>query len=201
MSTITICILLAVGSYLLGSFSSSIAISLGKSKGDIRKLGSGNAGATNMARIYGMAAGVVTMTIDLLKALICAEVGYQLLGDIGLAVAGFSSMVGHCYPIYYHFKGGKGISVGAGLAIAIHWKVFLALAVVFFVTALPTKKVSVGSVCAAVGLTVASLLLHVSTPKLVMAVCATVLAIFQHRANIRRLLNGTEPDFKAAHKE
>ena len=192
-------LLLAAGAYLLGSVSSSIIISNSQSKGDIRNYGSGNAGATNMARIYGMAAGLVTMCLDMLKALICTQVGHRLLGDTGLAVAGLSCMIGHCFPVYYRFKGGKGISVGVGLAIAIGWPVFLWTAVVFFAVALTSKKVSLGSVCAAVSITVTSIIFKVPGPRLALAACAMVLAIFQHRTNIRRLLNGTEPDFKAAH--
>lgn len=196
---IFIIILLALGSYLLGSVSFSIAISKGKSRGDIRNLGSGNAGATNMARIYGMASGAATLALDLCKALVCTAVGGRLLGDVGVAVAGLSCMIGHCFPIYYHFKGGKGISVGVGLSIAIDWRVLLVCAVAFFAAALTSKKVSLGSVCAAVAITVSSVFFAVGTPKIVLAACAMTLALFQHRSNIRRLLDGTEPDFKAAH--
>lgn len=199
MSKVSTCILLAVSAYLLGSVNFSIVISKGKSRGDIRNLGSGNAGATNMARIYGMASGVVTLGLDLCKALVTTTVGSHLLGDVGIAVAGLSCMIGHCFPIYYHFKGGKGISVGVGLAIAIDWRVLLACAVAFFAAALVSKKVSLGSVCAAVAIAVSSVIFAVGTPKIILAVCAMTLALFQHRGNIRRLLDGTEPDFKAGH--
>ena len=189
---------IVVASYLLGSMSASILLSRTAWGGDVRKKGSGNAGATNMARIYGLGAGFLTLGCDMLKALAATWLGNLLLGDVGLAIGGICCMLGHCFPIYHSFKGGKGISVGAALGLAIDWRVFVSIIAVFLIVAFLSKKVSLGSICASVGIALASAIFAVGTPKLVMAVCAMCLALFQHRGNMQRLLKGTEPDFKAA---
>ena len=191
-------LMLAVISYALGSVSASILISRTRMGGDIRKYGSGNAGATNMARVYGMSNGVLTLMADFFKALIATILGAYLLGDMGVLIGGMACLLGHCFPVFYHFKGGKGVSVGAALGLAVHWKALLVLIIVFFTVALMTKKVSAGSVCAAVALIVTGFVLHVSSPKLAICILAPLLVIWQHRSNIRRLLNGTEPDFRPA---
>ena len=189
---------LIVGSYLVGSLNGSIVLSRLFRIGDIRKQGSGNAGATNMARVYGWGFGVMTLCFDVLKGVVCTQAGNWLLGDVGVAVCGFACLLGHCFPAFYHFKGGKGISVGAALGFAIDWRVLVTIVCIFLIGALVSKKVSLGSVCATIGIAVASFAFGVSTPKLILALCTMVLVLFQHRSNIRRLLNGTEPDFRAA---
>lgn len=191
-------LILAVIAYLLGSVSASILISRTRWGGDIRKHGSGNAGATNMARIYGLADGVLTLLADFAKALIATYLGQWLLGDLGVLIGGLACLIGHCFPVFYHFKGGKGVSVGAAIGLAIHWKVLLVLVVVFFTVALLTKKVSAGSVCAAASLIVAVFFFSLSGEKIALGIIAALLVIWQHRTNIRRLIAGTEPDFKAA---
>ena len=191
-------LLVVVCSYLLGSISMSILLSRGMSRGDVRSHGSGNAGATNMARVYGMGAGLLTLAGDMVKTLLATGLGWWLLQDNGLAVAGMACMLGHCFPIFHGFKGGKGISVGAAIGLAIDWRVFVFIIAVFLIAALLTKKVSVGSVCASVAIVVASLIFHVSVPRLILAIFGMCLAIIRHRANLKRLAEGTEPDFKAA---
>ena len=194
-------ILIVVGGYLLGSVSISIILSrlLGT---DVRKKGSGNAGATNMARSYGLLAGFATLAGDFLKAVIVMAVGWWLCGDWGLMAGGMACTTGHCFPIFYDFRGGKGISVGAAIGLAIDWRVFVGIIVVFLIVAFLSKKASLGSVCAAVALVILTVVfatLHLITlPRLLLALYAAVLAVFQHRANIKRLSEGTEPDFKAA---
>ena len=194
-------LLIVVLGYLLGSLSSSILLSRNALGGDVRTKGSGNAGATNMARVYGWGAGVMTLVCDMLKAAAALWIGWKLLGDNGLAAGGIACMVGHCFPVFHQFKGGKGVSVGAMPGLAIDWRVFVAIVAVFLIVALLTKKVSAGSVSAAVALTAASVIFAVGTPKILLAVAASAICIYQHRGNIRRLIDGTEPDFKAKKKE
>ena len=191
-------LLVIIVGYLLGSLSVSVLLSRNLLGSDVRSHGSGNAGATNMARVYGMKAGVLTLAGDMLKALLAMWLGNLLLGDNGLAAAGIACILGHCFPVFHDFKGGKGISVGAAIGLAIDWRVFVFIIAVFLITAFLTKKVSFGSLCASIAIIVACLLFHVSTPKLILAIFAMVLAIYQHRANIKRLHDGTEADFKAA---
>lgn len=184
--------------YLLGSLSSSILLSRSAWGADVRGKGSGNAGATNMARVYGWAAGVLTLVCDMAKAGLSVWIGWKLLGDWGLCAGGIACMVGHCFPVFHEFKGGKGISVGAAIGLAIDWRVFVTIVAVFLIVALLTKKVSAGSVAAAVAISVSAILFAVGTPKIILAVTAMCIAVFQHRGNLKRLAAGTEPDFKAA---
>ncbi len=190
-------IFICVGGYLLGSVSISIILSrmLGV---DVRKKGSGNAGATNMARSFGLVAGFATLAGDFLKAVIVMYVGYRLCGDWGLMAGGVACTTGHCFPIFYEFRGGKGISVGAAIGLAIDWRVFVGIVIVFLIAAFLSKKVSLGSLCAAVAVVVLSFVFAVPLPRLLLAIYAALLAIFQHRANLKRLSEGTEPDFRAA---
>ena len=191
-------ILVASAGYLLGSLSMSIILSRAVLGEDVRRKGSGNAGATNMARVYGLKAGALTLGGDVLKASLSMLIGWLLLGDVGLALGGIASLVGHCFPVYYNFRGGKGVSVGAAVALAIDWRVFLSIVLVFALAAFLSKKVSLGSVCAAVAISITSLIFQVSRPNLIFAVFGMLLVVFQHRENIKRLINGTEPDFKPA---
>ena len=182
--------------YLLGSLSFSIVFSrmLGR---DIRKQGSGNAGATNMTRVFGWAAGVATLVFDVLKAVAPMLVGRALLGDTGICLGGIGSLVGHCWPVFHDFKGGKGISVGAALGLMIDWRVFVTIIAVFLIVALLTKKVSLGSIAAAVSVVPATLVFAPRLPLIILAVFGMVLTISRHAENIRRLIAGTEPDFRA----
>ena len=190
--------LVIAAGYLLGSLSASILISRTALGEDVRSKGSGNAGATNMARVYGLGMGFLTLGGDMLKTILATWLGSYLLGDVGLAIGGISCMIGHCFPAFHNFKGGKGISVGAAIGLAIDWRVFVTIIAVFLIVALLTKKVSAGSLAAAVAIVVASFVFAVGTPKIILACYCAALAVFQHRRNIDRLAAGTEPDFVAA---
>ena len=170
--------LVIAAGYLLGSLSASILISRTALGEDVRSKGSGNAGATNMARVYGLGMGFLTLGGDMLKTILATWLGSYLLGDVGLAIGGISCMIGH--------------------GLMIDWRVFVCIIATFLIVAFLTKKVSLGSMAAAVAITIFAIVFHVSTPKLVLAIAAMCLAIFQHRTNIDRLSKGTEPDFKAA---
>ena len=192
-------IVVLVAGYVLGSLSFSIILSkvLGR---DIRKEGSGNAGATNMTRVFGWAAGVSTLAFDFLKAFAAMKLGQALLGDVGICLGGIASMTGHCFPVFHDFKGGKGIATGAAVGLMIDWRVFVCIVAVFLLVSVLTKKVSLGSVSAAVVIVPATLIFARTGPMLALAVYGMVLAICRHAQNIRRLLNGTEPDFRAGKK-
>ena len=191
------CLAIFLCSYVLGSLSLSIIVSKGLFGGDIRAKGSGNAGATNMARVFGWGAGLITLGGDALKAVVCMIVGNWILGDMGLAFAGAGCIFGHCFPVLHDFKGGKGVSVGGAVAFGVDWRVGLAVVGSFLLVALLSKKVSLGSLCGALAITASSLLVGVSEPKLALAIFSMALVIVRHRPNIQRLLAGTEPDFKA----
>lgn len=191
-------LLIALGSYLLGSVSLSIFMSKHMFGGDVRAQGSGNAGATNMARVYGMMAGVLTLAADMVKAAVSMLVGHLLLGDVGLALGGACCILGHCFPVFHQFKGGKGVSVGGMLALLIDWRVGLLVIGCFLLAAVLSKKVSLGSICGAIACGVGPLLLGASVPRVLLGLFAMVMVVARHRENIVRLIKGTEPDFKPA---
>ena len=187
---------IAVAAYLLGSISSSIVLSKLVFRTDVRKKGSGNAGATNVARNFGMKAGVMTLLGDMLKTLIAMTIGVLLGGDVGKAVAGIACLMGHSFPIFFNFKGGKGISVGAVVAAFVGWPHFFFVIALFAVGVAVTHIVSVGSVMAAAGLPVAVLLFGASKPEVVLSIVGAVLVVWMHRQNIHRLVRGEEKKFQ-----
>ena len=194
-------ILVPVIGYLLGSLSFSIIISclfLGR---DIRKHGSGNAGATNMTRVFGWVAGVATLAFDVLKAVAAMMIGRRLLGDVGVCLGGMAVMVGHCFPLFHHFKGGKGIATGAAIGFMIDWRVGASIVAAFLIGALISRKVSVGSIAAAITVVPTTWIFAPRPSMIALSVFACVLAITRHSENIRRLRAGTEPDFRAGKAE
>lgn len=200
-------IIIAAG-YLLGSISSAVLLSRYFYKTDVRSLGSGNAGATNAARVYGMGMGVATLFCDGLKTAASMYLGLWLGGELGFALAGAACMVGHCWPVFFRFRGGKGISVGAIIALLIDWRVFLGLIVVFFAVFAFTRTVSICSVTVAVLLPVLTLSFQlicsdIGWPRCILAVFAGTLAVWQHRSNLKRIARGEEAKFtpgKRPHK-
>ena len=188
-------ILIALIAYLFGSFCASIPLSRRCCGGDVRLYGSGNAGATNMARVYGLKAGLATLLLDMLKTVAAMLLGEYFMGGAGKAVAGAFCIIGHCFPLYFGFRGGKGVSVGAALGLMTGLPVLGIIMAVFFTTAAISRKVSLGSVTAAVSLPLASWLTLAGEEIIMMNVFSAALVVFMHRGNISRLIKGTEPDF------
>lgn len=181
--------------YLIGSFCASIPLSKKLYGADIRTKGSGNAGATNMARVYGMKAGAVTFALDAVKTMAAMLIGAHLGGQTGEAIAGAFCVVGHCFPIYFGFRGGKGVSVGAALGFMTHPLVFCIIMAVFFTVAMLGRKVSLASMTSAAALPLAAWVTDAGRMLVVMFIFSALLVIFMHRSNIIRLVSGTEPDF------
>ena len=220
-------IIIAIESYLLGSLSFSIIVSKGLYKKDIRTFGSGNAGMTNVLRTFGKKAAALTITGDVLKgtfAVIIARLLFmntpvlmiqryaftmfgreiffsnQLMMEIGLYIAVLGAVLGHMYPLYFGFKGGKGVSVVAGAMIAVTPITLLIALSIFFVIVFTTKIVSLGSIIAPPTYIIWTLCQvyitqTVSVPNLIAAVLFPSLIVWTHRTNIKRLLNGTEYKF------
>ena len=139
-------VLSAVIAYVLGSLNFSIILSKFLFRQDIREGGSGNAGATNMARRFGKAAGLLTLIGEMLKAAASLFLGYLLAGELGMAAAGPSCQLGHCFPAFYRFKGGKGVATYCGIAIGTCWGITIIGAIVFFVVLKIKKYVSLASI-------------------------------------------------------
>ena len=189
-------LIIAAVSYLLGSFCASIPLSKRVYGTDVRTLGSKNAGATNVARCFGIKAGLITLLLDMLKTVCAMLLGRYAAGEWGMALAGALCIVGHCFPLYFSFRGGKGVSVGAAIALMQGAWVFITVMTVFALVAVCGKKVSLASICASVALPAAAWIFGKPSALIILSAFSCVLVIFMHRGNIRRLLDGTEPEFK-----
>jgi len=198
------CAAAAIAAYLLGSVNMGILLSQILMRRDVRKGGSGNAGATNMARTFGMGMGVATFVGDTLKTVASMLLGFYLGGETGRAIAGMGCLLGHCFPLFFGFRGGKGVSVAAAIALVLDWKLFLVLiAVFFFVFFVINRTVSLCSIICAVAFPICIFAMGLNTVPAVtvLGFFATALVIFMHRSNIQRLLNHTEPKFHAKRRE
>ena len=195
--------------YLLGSINFGVVVSKGLYHEDVRTKGSGNAGTTNILRTYGKKAAALTLAGDMAKGAVAvwlchwgvaALTGADVNGVYAGYLAAIGAVCGHLWPIWFGFKGGKGIAVAAGAILASEPVVLLALLVVFFAIALATRLVSLASVTVAILYPILSLLWSWYTQRslLFTGVCTVlmaVLVVWMHRANIQRLLNGTEYRF------
>lgn len=184
---------LLVVPYFLGSINFGIIISKLFHGEDIREYGSGNAGMTNMLRTYGKRDAAITLIGDALKAVVAVILGRILFGISGGYVAGLTCILGHAFPCYYKFKGGKGVVVTAATIAVIDWRIFLVLLGIFILVVAFSKYISLGSVC---GMLVFPLLVQVWDRGLginvLLSCLISALVIFLHRGNIKRIYNGTE---------
>lgn len=193
----------AIVSYLLGSINTAILVSKGLYKSDVRESGSGNAGMTNMFRTFGKKAGFLTLGGDVLKALIAVVLGYFTLGGPGQYVAGFFCMIGHVFPLYFGFKGGKGVIVSAITVLLIDPLIFLVLAVIFGLMFLATQIISASSITAAFFYPMIVYAFNMSAPNIMYFLFSLMIAFFviaMHKENIHRILNKTEKKF-TIHKD
>lgn len=206
---ILIYVLLAVLGYLIGSISMSIILTRYIYKDDVRDHGSGNAGATNVARVFGWWPGILTFLCDFAKCVLAFWVGKKLGGyaggawgaEFGSALAEITCLLGHCFPVYFGFRGGKAVSTGACVAFLIDWRLFVIILAVFILVFLWKRIVSISSICAAGAMILASPFLAGSRAEAALGIFAGLLVIFMHRDNIRRLKNGTESKFKAGSRK
>ena len=187
--------------YIFGSVSFSVLISTLIHKADIRSGGSGNAGATNMARSFGLAAGLETLAGDMFKTLLALFCGYFILGSVGLGISGAACLLGHCWPVFYDFRGGKGVSAGAVIYLFISPILFIPSVAVFIIVALITRKVSPASLAAAIAFALFICLSPALIEFKLLAVFTALVIIFRHRDNIVRLIHNEEPDFKLPHRK
>lgn len=187
-------LLLFIGAYLLGSISFSYIITKGLNKGDIRKLGSGNAGATNTLRVIGVGPAIFVLLLDVLKGIVPVWVALSLHFPLTTAIiAGGMAIIGHNWPVYYGFKGGKGVATTIGVfVVASFFPSLIAGILVILIIAL-TRYVSLGSIVFMI-LTPVLMFVFRSVPveAALIALLIGLLSIWRHRTNISRLLNGNE---------
>ena len=206
LPTIGLALAVAAAAYLLGCLNGAVIVSRYVLKDDVRTHGSGNAGLTNFYRTFGGWLTFAVIATDVLKAVLAVWLGSAVFGHwFGAAVlgkywGGWFCMLGHIFPCMFRFKGGKGVLAGGVMALMIDWRVALVVWGGFLLLVVLTRYVSLGSIYAGTAFPFATWFVFHSVPYTVMAVCCGGLLVWQHRANIRRLLRGTESKFSFHHK-
>ena len=218
-----ITLIIGVISYLIGSVNFSIILSRVISGKDIRESGSGNAGATNMLRTHGKKMAIIVLLLDVLKGIVCVgltrfyiydlnnlsapDIYTQILTLMSLPyIAAVCVVLGHNFPIFFGFKGGKGVATSLGVVMMLDWKVGLIIAVASIAVMAITKYVSLGSIIGgALYILIEGTIVLIRQPvNIVCFVCVIVLGgllILRHHANIGRLLKGTENKLSFSKKE
>ncbi len=202
-------IIMAIIAYLIGSVNFSVILSKKMAGFDVREKGSGNAGSTNMLRSVGKKAAAITLVCDILKGVVSISIA-MILGNIVqdmnkellVQIAGIAVVIGHTFPIFFQFKGGKGVATSLGVLLMSNWQIGLICLVFALVLMILTRMVSLGSCGAAVLFPVLTLFINENytvltegkkgTTYLVYSIILAVIVLFNHRSNIKRILNGTE---------
>jgi glycerol-3-phosphate acyltransferase PlsY len=182
---------LALG-YLLGSIPWGLLLTRAAGLGDIRAIGSGNIGATNVLRTGNKPLAAATLALDLLKGVAALLIAAALWGEAAGLVAGFGAMLGHAFPVWLGFKGGKGVATGGGVLLAAAWWLGLGAALVWLGTAFATRISSAAAIAACAAAPVIAALAG-RWDLALFAAGVAALVLWRHRPNIARLLAGTEP--------
>ena len=202
-------IIVGIIAYLIGSINFSVLISKKMAGFDVREKGSGNAGTTNMLRSVGKKAAVITLVCDILKgvvsiviAIIVGNIAKNLDRELLLQIAGIAVVLGHTFPVFFGFKGGKGVATSLGVLLMSNWQVGLICLVFAVVLMALTRMVSLGSCAAAVLFPVLTLFINQHYTVLtdgksgrvyfIYSVILAIIVLYNHRSNIKRILNGTE---------
>ena len=205
----------ALVSYLLGSISFAVLFSKAFAQRDVRDSGSGNAGMTNVLRTIGKLPAVLTLLCDLLKAIaaiflsrwIFSFLPFYEMTNVGSYIGGIAVVIGHIYPIFFNFRGGKGVLTCAGVFLVLDWKLCLLSIAIFLIITLLTGYVSLGSILSMAAAPISTLIVGLTLRADVLLTRTVIwqtiflciiagISIFMHRSNIKRLLNGTENCFK-----
>jgi len=194
--------------YLLGSIPFGLLVGKLFAAADVRKAGSGNIGATNVARVAGPLAGVFTLLLDAAKGALAVLLAARLTNDSALwmMIAGLCALVGHCFPIWLGFHGGKGVATAAGVFLVLCPPAFLGAVILFFLVVLYWRFVSLGSMSAAAAMPLLIYFFwapHHAPPYAVTfgSLAAALLIVYKHDANIQRLVQGDEPKFSFRKKQ
>ncbi|MCM1285598.1 MAG: glycerol-3-phosphate 1-O-acyltransferase PlsY [Acetobacter sp.] len=203
-------ILIAVISYLLGSLNFGVIISHKLKNDDVRNHGSGNAGSTNMLRNYGKGIAALTIIGDMLKVVVAILVSFAIISYVPNTLeliegrpdfdkdmfiksySGFFCVLGHIFPCFFKFKGGKGVATSGGMVFVVDWRIALILLAVFIIVVLISKYVSLGSIVMALLYPVFIFVFHKSLLLTGIAVIFTIIVVTAHRENIKKLINHTE---------
>jgi glycerol-3-phosphate acyltransferase PlsY len=188
----TLLILTAVLAYLLGSVPFGIVVTRAMGLGDLRQIGSGNIGATNVLRTGNKGAALATLLLDAAKGGIAVVFARALLAEDAAQLAGLAAFLGHLFPVWLRFKGGKGVATFLGIMIALAWPVGLALCGTWLVGALLSRTSSIAALFAA-GTSALWLIVFSEGQPLILTLVFTVLVYLRHAENLKRIKAGTEP--------
>lgn len=209
-------IVIFIAGYLVGSINLSVLVTKFIGKKDIRAIGSGNAGGTNVARAMGAKWGIAVIILDILKGVLIGlfakyvfPADFLSLGRIGPEISGaicvFGVLLGNIFPCFFGFKGGKGVTTCAAVMVILDYKVFLILLSIFLITFFIGRMVSLGSILASLGMPISVWIIYHNQPYwwvlvIITALMAAIL-ILRHSENIKRILKGTENKFKLWKKD
>ena len=193
-------ILVLVAAYLLGSIPSGLIIGKVFYKTDIREHGSGNLGGTNTFRTLGVKAGMTVTLADILKGTLAASLPFLFHVDINPLLAGIFAVLGHTYPVFANFRGGKAVATSGGVLLLYAPTLFVTVVIIFFLSLYITKYVSLSSMIAGLGAIlfalVSGFVKEWDIPLIVVVFLLASFVIYRHRANIVRIINKTEPKIK-----
>ena len=191
-----------IAAYFLGSIPFGLILTRAFGRGDVRKVGSGNIGATNVARAAGLLAGIFTLVLDVAKGAGAVLLAERLSNGSAswMMMAALAALLGHCFPVWLKFRGGKGVATAAGMFFVLSPLACLAALILFLLVAIFWRYVSLGSVSAAAAMPLLIYLLWAPrhAPPLAVtigALAAALLIIYKHRGNLQRLVQGIEPKF------
>jgi|SRR5580704_6026240 glycerol-3-phosphate acyltransferase PlsY len=191
-----------IAAYILGSIPFGLLLTRLIGGADVRKEGSGNIGAANVARVAGTLPGILTLILDAAKGAAAVLLAEHLSNESAgwMMIAGFAALVGHCFPIWLNFKGGKGVATAAGLFLVLCPLAFLGSLLLFILVVAFWRYVSLGSIAAAAAMPLLIYFLwaprHAPPPVITFgALAVALLIVYKHDANIQRLVEGAEPKF------
>jgi glycerol-3-phosphate acyltransferase PlsY len=189
-------LLLIIASYLIGAIPTGVVLARAFSGKDIRQEGSGNIGATNVTRVLGKKLGALTLVGDLLKGFLPVWVGSYLVSSLNVVcLMGCAAFLGHLFPVYLKFKGGKGVATALGVFLYLSPIVILIEIIIFVFVVGIWKYVSLGSLIAAASMPLLLVVIGSPKPVVLLSMAFALLIFIKHKANIQRLLNGTENKF------
>ncbi len=191
-STMTQLILWAALGYLLGSIPFGMIVARVMGLGNLRQIGSGNIGATNVLRTGNKAAAALTLLFDAAKGAVAVLLARALAGEDAAQIAALAAFLGHCFPVWLGFKGGKGVATFLGLWLALDWRVGVACCSTWLVAALIWRISSVGALAAA-ALSTTWIMVLTDGSTFVLGIALTLLLYWRHSANLARIKAGTEP--------
>jgi glycerol-3-phosphate acyltransferase PlsY len=189
----TMILLTNIFAYLIGSISSAIIVSKIFKVTDPRKIGSGNPGTTNILRYAGKTAAALTLVGDITKGIIPIAIGYKLSFSPGaLAFIGLCSLLGHMYPVFYQYKGGKGIATFIGILVALNWLLACCFILTWAATAFLTRYSSLSALLAITVTPIAAYIIEIPTSMLVVLSCCSLIIFIRHKQNLVNLMRGDE---------